>query len=124
MSSFDTYPPGDIDFKTQFAKISAEQPTALILYSLAGDCPTAYKQLKEANLKVQLFLPVQSFACGTNENTLQYANLLIDAYGSDIVFDDTSTAPLLSCVPHDSNSTVAVHLRWYGLRRTGLLRRA
>ena len=89
----ETFNPGDTDVRTQFTKIQQVQPSALLLYSLSGDCPNAFKQLGELGLKIQLFLPVQSFACGNTENTRTYGPFLSNALGSDIALDEASTDP-------------------------------
>lgn len=93
--SFETFLPGDVDIKTQLTKIQNSNPTALILYALAGDCGNALRQIKDLGLSVQLFLPVQSFACGNQENSNAFADQMKTAFGSDIALDETSTDPRL-----------------------------
>ena len=93
ISVFETYPPGDKDYSSQFAKIKTSRPTALILYSLAGDCPNSFKVIKELDLNAQLFLPVQSFTCGNADNSVNNADILANAFGSDIALDETRTDP-------------------------------
>lgn len=93
VSIFETYPAGDKDYSSQFTKIKTNNPTAIIIYSLAGDCPNAFKAVKELGIKTQIFLPVQSFACGSADNSVNYADILQDSYGSDIALDESSTDP-------------------------------
>lgn len=85
---FETYNYGDKDFRTQFTKIKDSGASALILYAQVADCPTTFKQIKELGISVQLLLPVQSFACGSADNTAANVDVLEGSYGSDIALDE------------------------------------
>ncbi len=93
LNTFETYAPGETDFKTQFAKIENGENTALILSVFAGDCPHAYKQIRELGLKNQLYLAFQSFGCGSGDNTKANPDLLSNAYGGDVALDEESNDP-------------------------------
>ncbi len=93
LNSFEVYPGGETDFKTQFAKIKNAENTALILSVFAGDCPHAYKQIRELGLKAKLYTAFQSFACGSADNTKANADLLEGAYGADVALDEESDDP-------------------------------
>lgn len=112
LSVFETYTPGDMDFKAQLSKIKASQSEALILYGLADECPVLFKQIKELGLDARLFLPVQSFACGSDANTKSYEGLLSGAFGSDIALDESSQDPVfLSFKKRLDERNWSIHIR-------------
>jgi branched-chain amino acid transport system substrate-binding protein len=90
---YETYAPGETDFKTQLTKIQNSGSTALILLAFSNDCKVGYKQLAELGLKQQLYLPFQAFGCGSPEVTKEYGHLMTNAIGAEITLDEDSTDP-------------------------------
>jgi branched-chain amino acid transport system substrate-binding protein len=90
---FETYAPGETDFKTQFAKIKNSGSTAMILLAFSNDCKVSYKQLVELGLSQQLYLPFQAFGCGSPELTKDFGGMMTNAIGAEITLDEDSTDP-------------------------------
>ena len=90
---FQTYDSGETDFRTQFTKIQSTESTALILSAFSTDCLNAYKQIKELQIKATLYIPYQSFACGSDVNTNANKDVLTHAHGADLALDPESTEP-------------------------------
>jgi branched-chain amino acid transport system substrate-binding protein len=88
VAAYETYSFGDTDFKTQFTKIKQSGSTALITSAFVSDCVHAFKQLKELDLQMQLYVAYQSFTCGTDAHSKTYADILKDAYGADVSLDE------------------------------------
>jgi len=93
LTLFETYPPGESDFKTQLTKIKNSESTALLVLAFSNDCKHSFKQLRELGVQTQLYLPFQAFGCGSPDNTKESADLLANAYGAEIALDENSTDP-------------------------------
>jgi len=93
LTSFETYTGGETDYRTQFVKIQNSGSTAILLSIFAGDCPHAYKQIRELGLNVTIYAPFQGLACGSGDNTKANPDLLKGAYGADVAVNEESTDP-------------------------------
>lgn len=90
---FETYAPGETDFKTQFTKIKNSGSTAMILLAFSNDCKLAYKQLTELGVANQLYLPFQAFGCGSHEVTKEFGHMMTNAMGAEITLEEDSQDP-------------------------------
>ena len=88
---FETYEIGEADFRTQFTKIKNSETTVLVLYMFSEDCLNAYKQIRELDMNVTIYVGFQSLTCGTPEHLQEHSDLFIGAYGSDVALDETRT---------------------------------
>jgi len=93
LNSYELYNVGESDFRTQFTKIKESGAEGIILSVFAPDCNNAYKQIRELDIKAQLYLPFSSTACGSKENTKSNLDILSTAYASDWDIDEDSTEP-------------------------------
>jgi len=98
LSDFETYAVGDADFRTQVTKIKDSGASAVLVFAFSADCPNIFKQMQELNLSAQLMLPFQSFACGSNENTNAFPDILNGSWGSDVSVDESSSDPRLQAM--------------------------
>lgn len=90
LTRFEVYDVGQTDFRTQFTKIQSSGSTAIVLSVFAGDCPQAFKQVRELELNVTLLLPGKSFTCGTDELTKANTDLLRGALGADVAIKENN----------------------------------
>lgn len=88
--SYHAHDAGEKDHRTTLVKLIHLNATALILLTHSDECPQVYNQLIELNYKPQLYLFLQSFVCGSAKNSEEYPQLLTNAYGVDVFFDETS----------------------------------
>lgn len=95
-NSYELYNVGESDFRTQFTKIKENGAEGIILSVFAPDCNNAYKQIRELDIKPQLFLPFSSTACGSKENTKSNLDILSTAYASDWDIDEDSQEPAIA----------------------------
>ncbi len=87
---FEQYTFGETDYKTQLAKIKESGSTALLVIAFSNDCNNVYKQIRETGLSVQLLVPTTAFGCGSPDHLRENPDLFVNAYGSELDFDEDS----------------------------------
>jgi ABC-type branched-subunit amino acid transport system substrate-binding protein len=90
LEAFETFEVGETDLRTQVMKL--KDSSAIIIMAVTDSCPPVYKQIRELGIKAQLYIPVYSIGCGTTENLAVNRDLLSNAFGADIVIDETALA--------------------------------
>lgn len=89
LTIFEQYTFGETDYKTQLAKIKESGSTALLVIAFSNDCNNVYKQIREIGLSIQLLVPTTAFGCGSPDHLRANPDLFVNAYGSELEFDES-----------------------------------
>lgn len=90
LTVYETYSFGETDYKTQLIKIKDSESTALFILAFSSDCNNMYKQIRELGMNLQPYIASTAFACGDKTHLEANPDLLANAYGSELDFDENS----------------------------------